>query len=263
MSFEQQTIPVRNGMFNISLMRGGKGDPLVYLHGAGGQSEWEPFLEMLSQDYDVIVPAGPGWPGSDGLEHLDDVVDMAVFYLDFFDALGLSTVNLVGASLGGMFAAEIAALGTSYVRKLVLSEPAGLWLDDHQPLDFFVAPQDELMKALYVDVDAAAARRKGPDPEDKEALARANLSRQMAMAAASKFVWPIWDKGLKRRIHRIKAPTLIVWGEHDGLIPPVYGPEFQRLIPGSRLEVIPDTAHVPMSERPKEFVRVVSGFLKG
>jgi pimeloyl-ACP methyl ester carboxylesterase len=144
----------------------------------------------------------------------------------------------------------------------VLCEPAGLWLDEHQPLDFFIVPQDELMKALFFDVDAAVARRKGPDPEDKEAMARANLDRQQAMAAASKFVWPIWDKGLKKRLHRIKAPTLIVWGEHDGLIPPVYGPEFQRLIPGSRLEVIPDAAHVPMSERPEEFVRIVSGFPK-
>ncbi len=84
----------------------------------------------------------------------------------------------------------------------------------------------------------------------------------MSMAATSKFVWPIWDKGLKKRIHRIKAPTLIVWGEQDGLIPPVYGPEFQRLIPGSRLEVIPDTAHVPMSERPEEWVGIVKGFLQ-
>jgi pimeloyl-ACP methyl ester carboxylesterase len=160
-----------------------------------------------------------------------------------------------------MFAAEIAALDGSYVQKLVLCEPAGLWIDDHQPLDFFVASQDELMKALFVDVEAAMARRQAPNPEDKEAIARANLDRQQAMAAASKFVWPIWDKGLKKRIHRIKAPTLIVWGERDGLIPPVYGPEFQRLIPGSRLEVIPDTAHVPMTERPEEFVRIVSKFL--
>ena len=263
MPFEQHTVSVRNGMFNVSLRRGGKGAPLVYLHGSGGQSEWEPFLEMLSQDFDVIVPAHPGWPGSDGLEHLDDVIDMALFYLDFFDALGISDINLVGASLGGMFAAEIAALGTAYVHRLVLSEPAGLWLDDHQPLDFFVATPDELMKALFVDVEAATARRQPPDPEDKEAIAKANLDRQQAMAAASKFVWPIWDKGLKRRIHRIKAPTLFVWGEKDGLIPPVYGPEFQRLIPGSRLEVIPNTAHVPMTERPEEFVRIVSAFLKG
>ena len=263
MSFKQETVSVRNGMFNVSLRRGGIGEPLVYLHGAGGQSEWEPFLEMLSQDFDVIVPNGPGWPGSDGLEHLDDVIDMALFYQDLFDALALSSVNLVGASLGGMFAAEIAALGSSYVKKLVLCEPAGLWLDAHQPLDFFVAPPDELQRALFYDVEAAAARRTGPNPEDKEAMMRANLDRQMAMAATSKFVWPIPDKGLKRRIHRIKAPTLIVWGEHDGLIPPVYGTEFQRLIPGSRLAVIADTAHVPMTERPEEFVRIVSRFLKG
>jgi pimeloyl-ACP methyl ester carboxylesterase len=260
--FKQETVSVRKGMFNVSLKRGGSGAPLVYLHGAGGQSDWEPFLEMLSQDFEVIVPAHPGWPGSDGLEHLDDVVDMALYYLDLLDALGLSSVNLVGASLGGMFAAEIAAVGGSYVSKLVLSEPAGLWLDDHQPLDFFVAPPDELMRAMFVDVEAAMARRPAPNSEDKEAVARANIERQMGLAATSKFVWPIWDKGLKRRIHRIKAPTLIVWGEKDGLIPPIYGKEFQRLLPGSRLEVIPETAHVPMSERPEEFVRVVSEFLK-
>jgi pimeloyl-ACP methyl ester carboxylesterase len=265
MTYDRQTVSVRDGMFNVSLMRGGpsgKDAPLVYLHGAGAQSDWEPFLDMLAQDFDVIVPAHPGWPGSEGLDHLDDVVDMALFYLDFFDALGLSSVNLVGASLGGMFAAEIAVVGGAYVEKLVLSEPAGLWLDEHPTLDFFVVSPDELMRALYVDVEAATARRPAPNPEDKEAFAKANLDRQMAMAATSKFVWPIPDKGLKRRIHRIKAPTLIVWGEQDGLIPPVYGKEFQRLIPGSRLEVIPETAHVPMSERPEEYVRVVSEFLK-
>jgi pimeloyl-ACP methyl ester carboxylesterase len=262
MTFQQQTVSVRNGMFNVTLRRGGKGAPLVYLHGANAQSEWEPFLESLAEDFDVIQPAHPGWPGSDGLDHLDDVIDMALYYLDLFDALGLSRVNLVGASLGGMFAAEIAALGGSYVDKLVLCEPAGLWLDESQPLDLFVATPDELTKALFVDVEAAMARRPKIDPEDREAVAKANLDRQMAMAATSKFVWPIWDKGLKKRLHRIKAPTLIVWGEHDGLIPPVYGPEFQRRIPGSRLEVIPDTAHVPMTERPDEFVRIVKGFLK-
>jgi pimeloyl-ACP methyl ester carboxylesterase len=262
MPYTQQTISVREGMFNVSMRRGGSGEPLVYLPGAAGQNEWEPFLEMLSQDFDVIVPSTPGWPGSSGLEHLDDVVDVALFYLDLFDTLGLSRVNLVGASLGGMFAAEVAALGGEYVEKLVLSEPAGLWLDEHQPLDFYVTLPDQLMKAMFVDVEAAMARRPQPNPEDREAVAQATIARQMAMAASSKFTWPIWDKGLKRRIHRIKAPTLIVWGDRDGLIPPVYGPEFQRLILGSRLEVIPNTAHVPMSERPEEWVRVIKDFLK-
>jgi pimeloyl-ACP methyl ester carboxylesterase len=263
MPFTEEKVSVRNGMYNVRYRRGGSGEPLVYLHGAGGQAEWEPFMEELSESFDVIQPMHPGWPGSEGLEHLDDVVDMALYYLDFFDSLDLPQVNLVGASLGGMFAAEIAALGTSYVKSLVLSEPAGLWLDEHQPLDFFVVTPDELQRAMFADVEAAKARQPAINPEDKEAIAKANLERQMSLAATSKFVWPIWDKGLKRRIHRIKAPTLIIWGEKDGLIPPIYGETFKKLIPGSRLEVIADTAHVPMTERPEKFVRLVSGFLRG
>jgi pimeloyl-ACP methyl ester carboxylesterase len=261
MPYREEKTSVRDGMFNVTVRRAGRGEPLVYLHAAAAQ-QWDTFLDLLSESFDVYQPNHPGWPGSDGLEHLDDVVDMAIYYLDFFDALGLRDVNLVGASLGGMFAAEIAALGTSYVKRLVLAEPAGLWLDEHQPLDFFVATPDELAQAMFYDPEAVAARRPAPNPEDKEAVAKAAIERQMALAATSKFIWPIWDKGLKKRIHRIQAPTLIVWGEQDGLIPPVYGPEFQRLIPGSKLEVIPETAHAPMVERPEEFARIVTQFLQ-
>ena len=262
MGYSEEKVSVRNGMFNVTVKRGGSGDPLVYLHAAGGQASWDPFLDMLAKDFEVIQPMHPGWPGSDGLEHLDDVVDLGLYYLDFFDALGLSSANLVGASLGGMFAAEIAALGPNYVRRLVLSEPAGLWLDDHQPMDMFAASQDEMMQAMFYDPEKVAASRPPVDTEDTEAVKKMMLDRQMGMAAAGKVTWPIWDKGLKKRLHRIKSPTLIVWGENDGLIPPVYGGEFQRLIPGSRLEVIPQSAHAPMIERPDEWSRIVTDFLK-
>jgi pimeloyl-ACP methyl ester carboxylesterase len=261
MGFKEEKVSVRDGMFNVTLRRGGSGDPLVFLHAAGGQAQWEPFLEMLSQKYDVIVPIHPGWPGSDGLEHLDDVIDMAVYYGDFFDAMGLDSFHLMGSSIGGMFAAEVAALGRQYVRKLVLHSPAGLWLDDHPYLDFFAAPQDVMMKALYVDPEKIAASMPKIDPEDKEAVAKATLDRAMSMASAGKFIWPIWDKGLKKRIHRINAPTLLIWGDKDGLNPPVYGPHWQKLIPGSKLVTIPGTAHVPMVEKPEEYVEAVAGFL--
>jgi pimeloyl-ACP methyl ester carboxylesterase len=160
-----------------------------------------------------------------------------------------------------MFAAEVAALGRQYVRKLVLHSPAGLWLDDHPYLDFFAAPQDVMMKALYVDPEKIAASMPKIDPEDKEAVAKATLDRAMSMASAGKFIWPIWDKGLKKRIHRINAPTLLIWGDKDGLNPPVYGPHWQKLIPGSKLVTIPGTAHVPMVEKPEEYVEAVAGFL--
>lgn len=263
MSFETQTVSVRDGMFSIEMRRAGRGDPLVYLHGAGGQDAWDPFFDSLAQRFTVYQPFHPGWRGSTGLEHIDDVRDMAVFYLDLFDALGLASVNLVGASLGGMFAAEIAAMDSSYVRRLVLCQPAGLWLDEAPPPDFFIMTPEELQRALFFQPPSLPTQPPAAEmtPDQRAEAARAALERTKALAATTKFTWPIWDKGLKKRLHRIKAPTLIIWGENDGLIPPVYGPEFQRRIPGSRLALIPKAGHLPMVERPEEFVSLVTEFL--
>ena len=116
-------------MFKVRLRHGGSGEPLVYLHGGTGGSaggSMSSFLDLLAERYEVFVPMHPGWGPSTGVEHLDNCVDMALYYHDFFDELGLKSVNLAGTSLGGMFAAEIAAINGSYVRKLVLAAPAGL-----------------------------------------------------------------------------------------------------------------------------------------
>jgi pimeloyl-ACP methyl ester carboxylesterase len=260
MALTEETISVRNGRFSVQVQRGGSGEPLVYLHGSNGPLTADrggAFLEALSKRYTVIQPTHPGWGESTGLEQIDDVIDMALFYHDLFDALGLTSVNLIGHSLGGMFAAEIAALNGSYVRKLVLAAPVGLWMDDCIPMDMFSAPQEEVMRAAFVNPPALPVI----DPEDRVAQAKAMLENEKARSSAAKFLWPIWDKGLKKRIHRIKAPTLLIWGEHDGLVPPAYGPEFQRLIPGSKLVTLAGSAHVPMSEQPEEFLAAVSDFL--
>jgi pimeloyl-ACP methyl ester carboxylesterase len=261
MNVETQMVPVRDGIFNIEVQSAGHGEPLVFLHGGTGAT-WRPFLDDLTQDFSVYQPSHPGFGASTGLEYLDDVVDMAVFYLDLFDALGLQSVNLLGSSLGGMFGAEIAALGGSYVRKLVLQAPVGLWRDDAMPPDLFTMTPDEIARATYFDAEASQARLPQPDPNDKQAMARATIERQKALQTTGKFIWPIWDKGLKKRIHRIKAPTLLVWGEADGLVPPVYGEEFKGRIPGSRLVVIPQAGHVPMFEQREAFVSLVREFFQ-
>jgi pimeloyl-ACP methyl ester carboxylesterase len=93
-------------------------------------------------------------------------------------------------------------------------------------------------------------------------MARNMFQRQKAMASAAKFLWPIWDKGLRKRIHRISAPTLIVWGDHDGIVPTAYAEEFHKAIRGSQMQIIKDTAHFEMIEKPEEFDRVVKAFLK-
>ena len=87
------------------------------------------------------------------------------------------------------------------------------------------------------------------------------LERNRSMATAAKYLWPIPNKGLKRRIHRMSQPTLILWGEHDGLVPPAYGEDFRALIPGSRLELVPDAAHLVTAEQPERVAELVNGFL--
>ena len=168
--------------------RSGSGEPLVYLHGAGGQSAIEPWMETLAQKYDVIVPEHPGWGESTGIDHLDDVIDMALFYHDLFDAMGLASVNLAGGSLGGMFAAEIAALAPSYVNRLVLVDPAGLWIDESPTPDFFIMTPQELGQAIWADPEAAMARMPKVDPEDRAAQGKAMLEREKAMSATGKFI---------------------------------------------------------------------------
>ena len=259
MTSHTETIDVRGGRFHVQLQRAGAGEPLLYLHGIEAEDGWPEFLGLLAQRFDVIAPVHPGWGDSTGLEHIDDMVDLALFYFDFLDALGIESVHLAGHSLGGMLAAEMAAFDASYARTLTLIAPAGLWLDESPPLDIFVAGREEIDRATYFEPSRASALR--PRSEDAAELARQDLERRKALAAAGKFIWPIWDKGLKKRLHRVKSPTLIVWGERDDVIPAAYGEEFRRLIAVSRLETIPETGHVPMIERPRAFVNAVSGFI--
>jgi pimeloyl-ACP methyl ester carboxylesterase len=260
-AFKTEMVSVRDGMFQVEMRCGGRGEPLVWLHHTTGHRDWPPVLEMLAERYMVYQPNHPGWGESTGLDHIDDVVDLAIFYQDLFDTLKIESPYVVGHSLGGMIAAEVAALSPA-VRKLVLCNAMGLWRDDLPAPDLFTMQSEEQSRALYF--DAATAQKLAPqiDREDREAVARAMFERQKSLAAAAKFLWPIWDKGLKKRIHRIKAPTLIIWGERDGIVPTQYAYEFSRLIPGSRVEVIPETAHMPMFENPEDFVRIVGQFLE-
>jgi pimeloyl-ACP methyl ester carboxylesterase len=261
MAFKTEMISVRDGMFEVETRCAGRGEPLVWLHHSGGHQDWFPFLDALAEKYMVFQPNHPGWGKSTGLEHIDDIIDFAVFYLDFFDAIKAERPSVIGHSLGGMVAAEVAALDRDSVKKLVLCDAAGLWSDEHPAPDFFTMQPPELVAATVHKPESMALLGPQVDRENREALARSMFERQKSFAAAAKFLWPIWDKGLKKRIHRISAPTLIVWGEHDGIVPAPYARDFQRLIPGSRLEMFTDSAHMPMFEEPEKFLRVVNEFL--
>lgn len=256
-----ETLDVRGGKFRIKLWSKGSGSPVLFLHGGGGVSEWPAWLDPFAERYRVVVPQHPGFGESTGLEHLDDFVDLALFYLDFIDALGLERPDVIGHSFGGNVAAELAALGPDRVGKLVLVGALGLWSDEEPVADFFAMTRGELERAAWHDVEGAHARGLLPEPKDENEREMLRLAEAQAMGAMGKFIWPIPDKGLKKRIHRIKAPTLIVWGASDRLVPPVYGRMYQERIAGSTLVVIPEAGHRPMLEQPVAFRDAVMGFL--
>ena len=261
--FQERMVSVRGGKFNVQLVEGGSGDGLLYLHGAGGFTGWTPFLDRLAQDYHVYAPAHPGVARSDGLEHLDDLWDLVVFYEELMQALGLEQASLVGHSYGGMLAAELAAHRPDRIRRLVLVCSLGLWLDETPVADFFIFTPAERVKALWYDPDSDAAKAALAQPEDLAARMEADLNRTQTLASVGKFIWPIPDRGLTKRIHRITMPTLLLWGDSDGVVPPAYGKAFQQLLPDSTLKVIKNCGHVPQQERPAEFLEAVLRFLGG
>ena len=258
---EETTVSVRNGMFNIKLRTEGSGDPLLFLHSAGGLRGWDPFLAELAKSFTVYAPSHPGFESSSGLDELDDIIDLVVYYNDFLDAIGLESTYVVGHSLGGMFAAELAALSPQRVRKLVLVNAVGLWIDEHPVADFFAMTPAELAVALWHNPESDAAKAMFAIPEDEQEQLEAFLLRSQHLATAGKFLWPIPDKGLKKRMHRIAAPTHIIWGQSDGLTPVIYAQEFQKRIPDSQVSILQGCAHLPMYEDPEGFVQIVSGFL--
>src|SRR5262249_2353636 len=154
--------------------------------------------------------------------HLDDVIDFALYYHDFLDELQIDNPHIMGHSLGGMLAAEITALAPYRVNRLVLVGPAGLWLEDNPIPDFFTFTPQQLIEVTLHDPKGPLGQMLLQQFQTPEVA----LEMYKCMASTGKFIWPIPDKGLKKRIHRIQPPTLIIWGSSDKLIPPAYGEAF-------------------------------------
>jgi pimeloyl-ACP methyl ester carboxylesterase len=256
----QQTIG--NGRFNVEMQVCGNGDPLLYLHGAGGLVGIDPFLDELGKDFKVIAPSLPGYGESTGGELIEDVVDACLFYHQLMDDLGIASAHVVGHSMGGMLAAEMAALDVHRVKKLVLVSSAGFWLDDNPIPDVFSMELPDLAAHLFHDPNSPMAKMFTTIPEDPQQLAEMYIERTKRLTQASRFLWPIPDRGLKRRAWRIAAPTLLLWGESDRLIPAAYASEFARYIKNTRMATIKQAGHMPMYEQPVEFVKTVRDFLK-
>ncbi|MBA4181492.1 MAG: hypothetical protein C0506_12955 [Anaerolinea sp.] len=256
------TVSIRNGLFETPVYRKGSGAPLLWLHAAGGLNKgWTPELEALSQQYDVIAPVHPGWDDTAGLEHIDDIHDMVVYYQDFLDALGLASVFVAGHSIGAMFAAELAAARPDMVKKLVLTCPVGLWMDETPVTDMFTKLPNELPGVIFGDLSNPIIPQLFTRPTDPDELADAMYLQLANFSATGKFIWPIPDKGLKKRLHRVKSPTLILWGEQDNLTPFAYAALFQSKIKNSRVVSFKGPGHMLPLENTPAWAKEVADFL--
>ena len=226
MAPERLEVSQQDGRIRTEVFRAGQGEPLLYLHGIVALKGWAPFLDQLSESFTVYAPLLPGYGESRGLEHLDDVIDLTLYCFELLDSLGVQQAHVAGHSLGGMVAAEMAALDHHYVRKLVLVSPMGLWRDDAPATDYLAMSAEDLDMLMWADPNSSPAREAMVAPDSQEARVEVAMDRIKEITAATKFLWPIPDKGLRKRLYRIKSPTLIIWGDQDRIIPPAYAQDF-------------------------------------
>ena len=258
---KSRTIETKKGT-RCRVLEGGSGAPLVYFHGAGGLLADNPFLDLLARHYAVFAPEWPGYGESTGDELLDDMLDFALHGWDLVDALGLSRPHIVGHSMGGMIAAEMACLAPRDTGKLVLVAPAGLWIDEHPIPDIFAMLPFQIAEALFVDPQKGQALLTGgADLSNMEALRDFYIATQRRLSMAGKILFPIPNRRLSKRLYRLTAETLLVWGAADKLIVPAYAKRWQSAIPSARVEMIDGAGHMVPYEQPDAFVQVVQKFL--
>lgn len=236
--------------FEAKVKVGGSGPPLVWFHAAGGP-HWDVLLDALAEHFTVYAPDHPGTGDTDrkSIYDVDSLWDLVLIYDELIDALGLSGAALAGTSFGGMMACELAAQRRDRVSKLVVLDPLGLWRDDAPVAQYMLMPQDQLVTTLFSNLEAEPVKEFLTPPAESDQAAVQIADLVWAFGSTGKFVWPIPDKGLKKRLHRVTAPTLILWGEDDALVSSVYAEEFASRIAGSRVEIIPGAGHVPQWEQ--------------
>lgn len=263
MELKQWTITVERTGTEVEVWQKGKGADLVFLHGAGGLAGWEPALELLSQSYCVTAPIHPGFGGSGSSDFVEGVLDSVLHTFDALDELGIERPILMGHSMGGMIAAEMAATCPNDISSLILVSPIGLWDDEHPVLDFFTKRPHELVPYVFSNLKHPMAQMMAIEPGEDDIDIDMVVAYLKGLSTAGRLMWPIPDRGLDKRISRIKAPTLIVWGKDDGLVPVFYAEEFQRQIGGATLKVISGASHMVMIEKPKDVVKEIGTFLGG
>jgi pimeloyl-ACP methyl ester carboxylesterase len=248
----------------LQVFRGGQGPTLLVLHDCEVMTEWHPYHASLATRFTVLAPSHPGFGPSERAETIDSIDDLAYLYLDFVDGFGPQRVDVLGLGMGGWIAAEMAVRCSHRLRRLVLADAVGIKVSGRTEVDIvetFILTREQLLEVGWHDPASGAECMKlpgAPSLSDEELL---TLIRNREAAVALAWKPFMHNPALRRWLHRITVPSLVLWGESDRIVRPDYGRAFQQAIPGAQFQLIPAAGHYPYLERPDEFVAAVTAFL--
>ena len=247
----------------VQVVKGGSGDPVLILHDEMGHPGWMRFHEELSEGFELTIPSHPGFGGSPYLDWIMNMRDLAGWYLQALDDMGLSQVNLMGFSFGGWLAADMATMHPDRFSNLVLVNPMGIKPPAGEIFDMFLVMAKEFLTEGFVDPQNTPEFEKicpeEPTPEQVEYW-------EVAREQACRLSWRpyMYYPGLPHLLRRLKSlPTQIIWGRDNAIVPLSAGQVYHESIHGSELAIMDNCGHRPEIERPDEFVRLVRGFLSG
>lgn len=241
----------------VDVVRKGKGQPLLMLHGGGGPVAGMPFADRLAEKFEIVAPTHPGFGGSRIPDKFNRVDDLAFLYLDLMDELDLKDVVLMGFSMGGWTACELATMNSNRLSKLILVDSVGVKVggrEDRDIADVFALPGEKLAEIMFHDPSKAPKPSEMPDD-----VLKIMAGNRIALGV---YTWEPYmhNPKLPQRLHRVKVPTHFIWGASDGLVTVDYGRKFCAMIEGAGMTVIEKAGHAPQMEQPEAFVDAVLAF---
>lgn len=255
---DTQTSFIDIGDAKLELVRGGSGRPILFLHPEIGLSPTLPVLELLARRGQLLAPMHPGFGHSSLPRHITSVDDLSYFYLDFLEHLNLRDVIVVGVSFGAWIAAELAVKTCERISHLVLADPVGIKRgrpDEAEIVDLFAITREDFLQRAFADPNAG--KRDDTSLSDEQALL---VARQRETVALMSWTPYMHNPKLKSRLHRISAPTLVLWGEQDRITARDYARGFADLIPGAQFDTLANMGHFPHMEQPETFVHRIFQF---
>ncbi len=250
------------GGARLQMMKGGDGPPLLVLHGAGGNPGWLSYHEELAKSFTVYAPSHPGFEKSTRPDWIDSIDAVAHFYLGLMEEMGVERYSLMGFSMGGWMAAEMAAMSPHCLEKLVIGSGVGIKPEEGEIAELFTKSREAVAELRFFDTSQV--------PNYEETYGQAMTREQAAQErsnreTASRWCWQPYmhNPNLPHYLGRVSTPTLIVWGREDAIVPVECAELYRRAIRNSRVEIIEGCGHIPQVEKPGEFLGVVGRFLRG